>query len=144
MPGWSRSEAQGQIHCPYSQSNKNWFAAFSWNIGCFDSIDGVCSEISTLEMGPTDNQRRRLHQPASTEMKGSEFTGKTWLLLIVAALLIAAGVVNFSQRLSHQPPAWDGVTWMDTAQGVVAKTVAPGSAAAKAQINAGDHLIAIS
>src|SRR5882762_6124556 len=77
-------------------------------------------------------------------MKGSEFTGKTWLLLIVAALLIAAGVVNFSQRLSHQPPAWDGVTWTDTAQGVVAKTVAPGSAAARAQVNAGDHLIAIS
>ena len=77
-------------------------------------------------------------------MKGSVLTGRTWLLLIVAALLIAAGILNFSQRLSHQPPAWDGVTWVDTAQGVVAKTVAPGSAAARAQVNAGDHLIAIS
>ncbi len=77
-------------------------------------------------------------------MKGSEFTGKTWLLLIVAALLIAAGAVNFSQRLSHQPPPWDGVTWVDTAQGVVAKTVEPGSAAARSQIIPGDHLIAIS
>jgi two-component system, NtrC family, sensor kinase len=77
-------------------------------------------------------------------MKGSVLTGKTWLLLIVAALLIAAGALNFSQRLSHQPPPWDGVTWMDTAQGVIAKTVEPGSAAARSQVIPGDHLIAIS
>src|SRR3979490_991694 len=77
-------------------------------------------------------------------MKGSVLTGKTWLLLIVAALLIAAGALNFSQRLSHQPPPWDGVTWVDTAQGVVAKTVEPGSAAARAQVIPGDQLIAIS
>jgi PAS domain S-box-containing protein len=77
-------------------------------------------------------------------MKGSVLTGKTWLLLIVAALLIAAGALNFSQRLSHQPPPWDGVNWVDTAQGVVAKTVEPGSAASRAQVIAGDHLIAIS
>src|SRR6266480_1111571 len=77
-------------------------------------------------------------------MKGSVLTGKTWLLLIAAAMLIAAGVLNFSQRLSHQPPPWDGVTWADTAQGVVAKTVEPGSAAARAQVIPGDHLIAVS
>src|SRR5882672_3899355 len=77
-------------------------------------------------------------------MKGSVLTGKTLLLLIVAALLIAAGALNFSQRLSHQPPPWDGVTWVDTSQGVVAKTVEPGSAAARAQVNPGDHLIAVS
>ena len=77
-------------------------------------------------------------------MKGSVLTGKTWLLLIVAALLIAAGVLNFSQRLSHQPPAWDGVTWVNTPQGVVAKTVEPGSSAAGAQVIPGDHLLAIS
>ncbi|HMJ25157.1 MAG TPA: GAF domain-containing protein, partial [Pyrinomonadaceae bacterium] len=76
--------------------------------------------------------------------KGSVLTGKTWLLLIVAALLIAAGALNFSQRLRHQPPAWDGVTWVDTAQGVIAKTVEAGSAAAKAQVIPGDHLIAVS
>src|SRR6266436_4879633 len=77
-------------------------------------------------------------------MKGSVLTGKTWLLLIVAALVIAAGALNFSQRLSHQPPPWDGVSWVDTSQGVVAKTVEPSSAAARAQVIPGDHLIAIS
>jgi len=37
-------------------------------------------------------------------MKGSVVTGKTWLLLIAAALLIAAGALNFSQRLRHKSP----------------------------------------
>ena len=44
-------------------------------------------------------------------MKGSVLTGKTWWLLVAAALLIAAGALNFSQRLRLRPPAWDGVTW---------------------------------
>jgi PAS domain S-box-containing protein len=60
------------------------------------------------------------------------------------ALLIAAGALNFSQRLNHQSPPSDGVTWIDTAQGVVAKSVEPGSAAARARIIPGDVLIAIS
>ena len=77
-------------------------------------------------------------------MKGSVLTGRTWLLLITAALLIAAGALNFSQRLRLQPPPTDGVTWIDTAQGVVAKTVQPGSAAARARIISGDRLLAIS
>ena len=76
--------------------------------------------------------------------KGSVLTGKTWLLLVVAALLIAAGALNFSQRLSHQPPPWDGVTWVDSSHGVVAKTVEPGSSAARARVIPGDRLIAIS
>ena len=66
------------------------------------------------------------------------------MLLVAAALLIAAGALNFSQRLRHQPPPWDGVTWVNTAQGVVAKTVEPGSAAARARLVPGDHLLAIS
>src|SRR5712692_4469252 len=77
-------------------------------------------------------------------MKGSVLTSRTWLLLITAALLIAAGVLNFSQRLRFQPPPTDGVTWIDTAQGVVAKTVQPGSAGARARIIPGDRLLAIS
>ncbi|HEX7531029.1 MAG TPA: hypothetical protein VF333_07790, partial [Pyrinomonadaceae bacterium] len=77
-------------------------------------------------------------------MKGSVLTGKTWLLLIVAALLIAAGGLNFSQRLKNQPPPWDGVTWVNTPQGVVAKTLEPGSAGARAQMIPGDRLLAIS
>jgi len=56
-----------------------------------------------------------------------------------AALLIAAGALNFSQRLQHQPPPWDGVTWVNTSQGVIAKAVEPGSAAAKARLVPGDH-----
>src|SRR5713101_7004211 len=77
-------------------------------------------------------------------MKGSVLTPKTWVLLIVAALLIAAGALNFSQRLRQQPPAWDGVTWIDAKNGVVAKAVAPGSAAARARLMPGDHLVAVS
>src|SRR5438128_6661842 len=77
-------------------------------------------------------------------MKGSVVTGKTWLLLIAAALLIAAGALNFSQRLRHKPPPWDGVTWVDSGQGVLAKTIEPGSAAARARLIPGDHLLAVS
>ncbi len=77
-------------------------------------------------------------------MKGSVLTGRTWLLLIVAALLITAGGVNLWQRLHNQPPPTDGVAWVDTAQGVVAKTVEPGSAAARARIIPGDRLLAVS
>jgi two-component system NtrC family sensor kinase len=76
-------------------------------------------------------------------MKGSVLTGKTWFLLIAAALLIAAGAVNFSQRLSHRPPPWDGVTWVDTAQGVVAKAIELNSAAARSRMIPGDRLLAI-
>jgi two-component system, NtrC family, sensor kinase len=77
-------------------------------------------------------------------MKGSVLTGRTWLLLGATALLVVAGVLNFSQRLSHQSPPWDGVTWVDTAQGVIAKAVEPDSAAARARIIPEDHLIAVS
>jgi len=52
-------------------------------------------------------------------MKSSVLTGRTWILLGATALLIAAGALNFSQRLSHQSPPSDGVTWVDTAQGVI-------------------------
>src|SRR6185369_6830244 len=76
-------------------------------------------------------------------MKSSVLTGKTWLLLAAAALLVAAGALNFVQRFS-QGPAWDGVVWVDTAEGIVAKSIAPGSAAARARMNPGDKLLAIS
>lgn len=65
-------------------------------------------------------------------------------MLVAAALLIAAGALNFSQRLRHQPPPWDGVTWVNTSAGVIAKAVEPGSAAARARLVPGDHLLAIS
>lgn len=78
-------------------------------------------------------------------MKGSVLTGRTLFLLGATALLVAAGVLNFSQRgRTHQLPPWDGVTWVDDAQGVLAKAVEPGSSAARARMIAGDRLIAIS
>ncbi|HKP36893.1 MAG TPA: ATP-binding protein [Pyrinomonadaceae bacterium] len=77
-------------------------------------------------------------------MKSSVLTGRTWILLGATALLIAAGALNFSQRLSHQSPPSDGVTWIDTSEGVIAKSIEPGSAAARARMIAGDHLIAVS
>src|ERR1043165_9778732 len=77
-------------------------------------------------------------------MKGSVLTGKTWLLLITAALLIAAGGVKFFQRLRHQGAPTHGVTWVDTSQGITAKAVAPGSAAELARMIPGDRLLAIS
>ena len=77
-------------------------------------------------------------------MKGSVLTGKTWLLLAAAGVLITAGMLNLMQRLGHQGPPWDGVTWVDTAQGVVAKSIEPDSAAARARMNPGDRLLAIS
>src|SRR2546423_951628 len=77
-------------------------------------------------------------------MKGSVLTGKTLLLLAAAVLLFAAGVVNFWQRSHNYGPATDGVTWVDTAQGVIAKSIEPDSAAARARMIPGDHLLAIS
>src|ERR1700752_2090740 len=78
-------------------------------------------------------------------MKGSVLTGRTLFLLGATALLVAAGVLNFSQRSRvRQLPPWDGVTWGDSAQGVIAKAVEPGSAAARARMIAGDRLIAVS
>src|SRR5215475_490835 len=77
-------------------------------------------------------------------MKSSVLTGKTWWLLVATALLLAAGALNFSQRLKSKPPAWDGVTWEDNSQGVVAKAIEPGSAAARARMIAGDKLLAVS
>src|SRR5262245_13471217 len=77
-------------------------------------------------------------------MKGSVLTGKTWILLFTAVLLITAGGVNFYQRFTSQGPASDGVTWVDTSDGIIAKAIVPGSAAARARMNQGDHLLAIS
>lgn len=65
-------------------------------------------------------------------------------MLAGAALLVTAGILNFAQRLRHETPAWDGVAWEDTGQGILADTVAPGSSGARGQILPGDRLVAIS
>ena len=77
-------------------------------------------------------------------MKGSVITTRTWFLLIGAALLISAGVLNFSQRARHQTPPWDGVTWVDTNEGVVAKSIERNSAGERAWLLPDDRLWAIS
>ncbi|HYX30695.1 MAG TPA: ATP-binding protein [Pyrinomonadaceae bacterium] len=77
-------------------------------------------------------------------MKGSVLTTRTWLLLVMAAVLFVAGVINFWQRVHMQGPPTDGVTWVDTSQGIIAKAIAPNSAAARAHMNPGDRLLAIS
>ena len=65
-------------------------------------------------------------------------------MLAGTALLVTAGILNFAQRLRHETPPWDGVRWADTKQGIIAETVEPGSAAARAQIVPGDRLNGIS
>ena len=77
-------------------------------------------------------------------MKGSVLTTRTWLLLATAALLVVAGGINFWQRAHTQGPPTDGVTWVDSSQGIIAKSILPGSAASRARMNPGDRLLAVS
>ncbi|HYP00622.1 MAG TPA: ATP-binding protein [Pyrinomonadaceae bacterium] len=77
----------------------------------------------------------------------SVLTTRAWVLLIAASLLVAAGTLNFAQRLTRTPPPTDGVAWEQTEQGIIARAVAPNSAASRAGILGvvpGDRLVAIS
>jgi two-component system, NtrC family, sensor kinase len=65
-------------------------------------------------------------------------------VLAGTALLLTAGILNFAQRLRHETPSWDGVTWNDTKQGILAETVEKGSSGERAQILTGDRLIGVS
>ena len=64
----------------------------------------------------------------------------TLALLTLAAAVF--GVLNFQQRARFETPD-DGVSWLDTAQGVQAWNVAADSPAAKAGIKPGDYLKAV-
>jgi PAS domain S-box-containing protein len=77
-------------------------------------------------------------------VKRSLFTTGTWLVFVTSALLVTVAVLNFAQRLRHETPPWDGVTWNETRQGIVADKVEVDSSGARAQILPGDRLIAIS
>jgi two-component system, NtrC family, sensor kinase len=77
-------------------------------------------------------------------VKGSVLTTKTWFLLIGAVLLIGAGLLNFRQRARQETPPWDGVEWVDTADGIVARRIERGSAADRAWLLPGDILIGVS
>ncbi len=64
------------------------------------------------------------------------------LLALVTMAAILFGLINFQQRMIFEVPD-DGVSWLDTAQGVQALYVAPGSSAQAAGIKQGDQLLAI-
>lgn len=63
---------------------------------------------------------------------------------MVAALLISAGVLNFRQRAKHETPASDGVEWVDTRDGVIAKSLDRHSSGERAWLLPGDKLVGIS
>jgi PAS domain S-box-containing protein len=77
-------------------------------------------------------------------VKDSVLTTRTWVLLIVAALFVAAGALNFAQRATHQFPPTDGITWIQTPQGIIAENVEQNLPGARAGIIKGDRLIAVS
>jgi len=66
--------------------------------------------------------------------------------VVVLAVLTLSAVIfatlNFKQRRNYPAPD-DGVTWLDTATGVQAWYVTPGSPADKADIKSGDYLEAV-
>ena len=61
-------------------------------------------------------------------------------LATIAAVSFA--IINFQQRMLFNVPD-DGVSWVDSASGIQAYTVAENSPAARAGIKAGDHLLAV-
>ncbi len=65
------------------------------------------------------------------------------MLAVVTFAAIVFAVLNFQQSSQVKLP-YDGVAWMDSAQGVVAGHVTPDSPAAKAGIEHGDVLASIS
>src|SRR2546421_11429512 len=80
-------------------------------------------------------------------MKSSVLTTKGWARLIVGAVLVAAGTLNFAQRLTHTAPPTDGVDWSQTPGGIVASSVKADSAAGRKGVLGilpGDRLVAIS
>ncbi|HEX8136482.1 MAG TPA: ATP-binding protein [Pyrinomonadaceae bacterium] len=71
-------------------------------------------------------------------------TTRTLVLLVVAALLVAAGGLNFWQRWKQKSPPTDGILWTQKDSAIVAERVAPGLTGARAGVLPGDHLIAVS
>ena len=72
-------------------------------------------------------------------MKTLPFRFTTIMLALLSLTLVVFGVLNFEQRRVYQLPD-DGVSWVDTAEGVTAWIVTPGSPAQRAGITAGDRL----
>jgi uncharacterized membrane protein SirB2 len=70
------------------------------------------------------------------------FRFTTVFLALLSLTLVVFGVLNFEQRRVYQLPD-DGVSWVDTKDGVVAWIVAPDSPAERGGISQGDYLGAI-
>jgi two-component system, NtrC family, sensor kinase len=71
---------------------------------------------------------------------GSRVGAIVLVLLTTAAVIF--GIINFKQRLSFDVPD-DGVSWVDSAQGIQAVFVVPNSPAERAGISPGDVLVSI-
>lgn len=77
-------------------------------------------------------------------MKGKVLTSWSLIWLVVAALLVAGGALNLSQRATKTLPPTDGVLWIQNENGIFAQKVLPGFAGARSGISPGDKLLSIS
>jgi two-component system, NtrC family, sensor kinase len=77
-------------------------------------------------------------------MKGKVLTSWSLLWLLATVLFVVGGALNLSQRANKDFPPTDGITWVQKADGVYAQKIEPDFAGARAQLIAGDKLIAIS
>ena len=79
-------------------------------------------------------------------MKDSVVTTKGWALLIVAAVLVSAGTLNFAQRLTRTAPPTDGIDWVKTDAGIVAREIKKDSPAGRKGVFGvipGDRLVGV-
>jgi two-component system NtrC family sensor kinase len=65
-------------------------------------------------------------------------------VLAGAAIMLAAGVLNFVQRARRETPPWDGIRWTETRQGIIAEAVEPNSSGARSRLLPGDRLLGVS
>ncbi|HEX5707589.1 MAG TPA: ATP-binding protein [Pyrinomonadaceae bacterium] len=74
-------------------------------------------------------------------------TTRAWVVLIAAAVLAAAGVLNLTQRLTHTAPPTDGVDWVERDGHIAAQSVDRNGAAGRKGVFGvlpGDRLLAVS
>ena len=93
--------------------------------GTFDSSDGEA--LGNIPCFSNSSSEALARARKFETVKRSVLTTGTWMVLIGAAVLVAAGFLNFAQRSRRETPAWDGVRWVDTQQGILAETVEPNS-----------------